>query len=351
MLRGAGVEDALSTPGPPSRGPDDVPSAEELQRAIASVTGVTAAEVTRATNGRDRLRISLAPGEDPEAVAWSVAATLRERFGIALDPAAISARAIADPSDDPVRVISRVEPTRAAGEDAPVPPPPAPDQPTPGAAPGRPVAPQAADPAPRGRAETEGPVAAPAEPPPSGQYASPDLVAAARAALAADASETADAPGPAATAEAPTRAATADDASRNRAAISELCAHPVGDEFDVTASLRLSGHEVTGRARGVRTRRGRWRAISEATIDALAALSADRVRGHVDHVTVLTFADLAHVSVSVTLLTDRGEETFVGAALVRDDPDRAVMRATLDAVNRRVEPWLAAATADMPATG
>lgn len=309
----------MSTPGPPSHGTEQVPTADELQRAITSVTGVVAAEVTRASNGRDRLRISLAHGEDPEAVAWSVAATLRERFGIALDPAAISARAIADPSDDPVRVISRVAPPPDGRGESGWPPPPPPDRSADVRAPATPPAASDGD----GDGSSEAP---PVRTPPVPS----DVVAAAHAAIADE---------------------DVDATRRRRAAISELLAQPVGDDLDVTATLRLSGREVVGRARGVPTRRGRWRAISEATIDALSSLSADRVRGHVDHVTVLTFADLAHVSVSVTLLTEHGEETFLGAALVRDDPDRAVMRATLDAVNRRVEPWLAAAAADVSEAG
>lgn len=305
----------MDAPDPSPHATDAVPTAEELQRAIASVPGVTSAEVSRASNGRDRLRISLGPGEDPEGIAWSVAATLRERFGIALDPAAISARAIADPSEDPVRVISRVEPAPAPREPVTWPPlgeaigdrPDTSDDGT--SAVHRIQATGASDDEPAGPAG------------PTGPQASADLLAAARAAL--------DDGGP--------------ELHRNRAAISELTALPDGDDLAITATLRLSGREVVGRAHGVRTRRGRWRAISEATLDALGPLSADRVRGHVDHVTVLSYADLAHVSVAVTLLTDRGEESFLGAALVRDDPDRAVMRATLDAVNRRVEPWLAAA--------
>jgi hypothetical protein len=348
----------MSTPGPSPHDAETVPTAEELQRAIASVTGVTAAEVSRASNGRDRLRISLTPGEDPEAVAWSVAATLRERFGIALDPAAISARAIADPADDPVRVISRVDPS-PDGRAAPTWPPPPPVTEGPAlAAPAAPTTP----PAPPERAEVADDAWRPGAEareaaatsngdgaPPSGPQPSPDLLAAARVALGAvpgpttpaTAAPTAPAtPATPATPAAPTVSGPMAPL-RSRAAISELSALPIGDELDVTASLRLSGREVVGRARGVRTRRGRWRAISEATLDALGSLSAERVRGHIDHVTVLSFADLAHVSVSVTLLTERGEETFLGAALVRDDPDRAVMRATLDAVNRRVEPWLA----------
>ena len=48
------------------------------------------------TFGKGRLRVRLAPGEDHEHVAWAVAATLRERFGLALDPAAFRLRTADD---------------------------------------------------------------------------------------------------------------------------------------------------------------------------------------------------------------------------------------------------------------
>jgi hypothetical protein len=291
------------------------PTAEQLELAIASVPGVAAAEVARSAEGRDRLRISLVPGEDPEAIAWSVAATLRERFGIALDPAAISARTAVDGRDDAIRVIRRIDPAPSApdldvlegGEGSPEP--------------------GAADAGGEGAGAPEG--------------AAPPLVS-------ADGPPTEG--GNDATGQAP--AATGGAVLRRlRPAITALDARSDGDDIEVTATLRLGGREASGKARGLRTRRGRWRAISEATIDALGPLSGERVRAHVDHVTILSFTELAHVSVSVTLLTDRGEETFLGAALIRDDPDRAVMRATLDAVNRRVEPLLDQPTVEIPAAG
>jgi hypothetical protein len=279
----------VSEPDDPSSPHVDAPTASELQRAIASVTGVAMAVVTPTEDGRDRLRISLRPGEDPEAVAWSVAATLRERFGIALDPAAITARVVDAP-------------------DAATDPPDGPDV--------------ASDP---GECSV---------------LDAPDLAEVARHAFAPT-------PEAAQVTQVKQVAEVAEVAERpNRAAILELTARPDGTALEVAATLGLAGREATGRARGVRTRRGRWRAIAEATIAALDGLAVGRVEGHVDHVTVLTFADLAQVSVSVTLLTERGEETFLGAALVRDDADRAVMRAALDAVNRRIEPWLADAPAE-----
>jgi hypothetical protein len=274
----------MATPGgapsqPTTDRPAEVlPSAGELERAIGSVAGVVAAEVRRSETGRDRLRMSLAPGADPEPVAWAVAATLRERFGIALDPAAIRAR------------LTEAAPT--------------------GEATAHPTAPL-----------SEATVA--------------------EASAEAGSEPVGRAPSPTAVAPEAVSAPAGGRQLRRRAAIRELVAHPDGDDLDVTATLQLHDREVHGRARGVHTRRGRWRAISEATLAALDELAPGRLRANVDHVTVLTIPDLAHVTVSVTLLTDRGERSFLGASLVRDDPDRAVMRATLDAVNRHVEPWLA----------
>ena len=43
------------------------------------------------------------------------------------------------------------------------------------------------------------------------------------------------------------------------------------------------------------------------------------------------------VVVLLTLLTSRGGEVLTGAAAVRDDVRQAVIRATLDALNRRLE--------------
>jgi hypothetical protein len=288
---------AKKRPTPPSA-PDPVteePTAEQLQLAIESVPGVATATVARSRDGRDRLRISLVPGEDPEAIAWSVAATLRERFAIALDPAAISARTTLDGTDDAIRVVRRIAPGPPGelGLVAPIPD----DDGT----------------------EAEG-----------GGLADTDELEVARPAGAGGGHPL---------------------QRRLRPAITELEAEQDGDDIDITATLRLGNRVVRGSARGLRTRRGRWRAISEATLAALAPLGSAPIRGHVDHVTVLSVTELAHVSVSVTLLTPRGEETYLGSALIHDDPDRAVMRATLDAINRRIEPWLDATAVGISEVG
>ncbi|MEX0834941.1 MAG: hypothetical protein WD010_02540 [Nitriliruptor sp.] len=155
---------------------------------------------------------------------------------------------------------------------------------------------------------------------PPGPHASAELVAAALAALA----------------ESSPAAAPRNEVARVRVKIRDLVAVSDGEDVIVTVTLALGTVEATTQARDAATRRGRWRATAEATLAALTELSAGRIRGTIDFVNVMAFADLA-VNVAVTLITPNGEETFLGAALVRDDPDRAVLRATLDAVNRRIE--------------
>jgi hypothetical protein len=56
-----------------------------------------------------------------------------------------------------------------------------------------------------------------------------------------------------------------------------------------------------------------------------------------EHLEVTTMGHEKTVVVLLTLLTAQGSEPLTGAAAVRDDVRQAVIRATLDALNRRLE--------------
>jgi hypothetical protein len=279
------------------------PSYEELERALSSVPGIVTASIVSQETGRARLRIRVAPGDDPEAVSWAVAATLRERFGIALDPDTIRPRISAD-----------VAPATApSGEDveASAPTAPPPEDTDAGELDGDP-----GDTGPSGATPATA-VPSPAEVvPTSGAPGSPD-----RAAPAGD----------------------AEQGVRVRAAIRDLVTRHGHQEVEAIATLEVGTRQGRSAARAIPTRRGLWRAVAEATVGALGQLTDDHLRAEVDRVHVSSRDDPAVATVLVTVLSDRGEETLLGASLLRDDPENAVMRATLDALNRRVEPWLAAA--------
>jgi hypothetical protein len=254
------------------------PRYDDLERALSSVPGIVAASVAVSEEtGRGRLRIRLAPGEDPDAVSWAVAATLRERFGIALDPESIRPRLDHEPTDDEA-VTAEVNP----------------------------VSPDAMVGHPGGRPDcSPSPV---------------DVTCSGR--LASD--------------------------TRTRAAIRDLVTRQGDRDVEVTATLEIGERRGRSVARSIPTRRGVWRAVAEATIGALRELTGDQLRAGIDRVSVSSKEDPAVATVLVSVLSDRGEETLLGASLVRDDPEGAVMRATLDALNRRVEPWLLPAAPQVP---
>ncbi len=261
------------------------PSADELERAIRSVPGVAEVSVDRApSTGRTRLRLRLRAGEDAGRVSWAVAATLRERFSIALDPEAI----------------------RPVIQDAPIPPPPP--------------------------AEAMGHVASgdetaeltDAEEPREPETDPIRLVGEERATEAE-----ASAPEPP-----PSR--------DHRAVIRQLDTQRDEHDVRVTVSLEQAGRVVRGTALAVPTSRGVLRAVAEATVSALVELSDTRILVGIDRVEITPVGDPPTATVVLSLIADRGEETLLGASLVRGDTEHAVMRATLDAVNRRFEPLLAA---------
>ena len=115
--------------------------------------------------------------------------------------------------------------------------------------------------------------------------------------------------------------------------------HLVSSGLDVTASVTLSSGERTavGEARGAASQSGVHRAVATATLRAVEELADGQVRFELDHIEVAPMGTERTVLVSLTLLTAKGTERLTGAAGVRDDVRQAVIRATLDALNRRLE--------------
>lgn len=332
----------LSRTGQVVAPPDDA----EVERAIASVPGVTSATLRRdPDSGRTRLRLRLRAGEDAEQAAWSIAATLRERFGIALDPASI--RPVAASETPEPEVADVVDGAGAAPAD------PASADPTA-------VATAPADPASRGdadAADTTGEPDASASPPPP---APPVLALTPSLALtpppppqrpaAADPDHDAGVNEALGSEPAPVHGSTREPAATDsappvggRATIHRLDIERGATEVQATVALLRGDQAAQGVARAVPTTRSILRAVAEATASALQQFMTAPLLIGIDRIEVEPAADPAHVLVAVTILADRGEEQLLGVSLVRGDAERAVVRATLDALNRRVSPFLAGA--------
>lgn len=130
------------------------------------------------------------------------------------------------------------------------------------------------------------------------------------------------------------------DSIRTRPAIARM--HLVSAGLDVTASVTLqhAGRSAVGEATGAATQKGVHRAVAMATLDAVGGLVTEQVRFELDHLDVAQTGVSRTVLAGVTLVTSRGTEQLTGAAVVREDVRQAVIRATLDSLNRRIEKLL-----------
>ncbi|MBC7679095.1 MAG: hypothetical protein H7233_08905 [Pseudorhodobacter sp.] len=115
--------------------------------------------------------------------------------------------------------------------------------------------------------------------------------------------------------------------------------HLVSSGLDVNAAVTLSSgaRSAVGEARGAASQSGVHRAVATATLRAVEELVDGVVRFELDHLEVTPVGVERTVLVSLTMLSAKGTERLTGAAAVREDVRQAVIRATLDALNRRLE--------------
>lgn len=123
---------------------------------------------------------------------------------------------------------------------------------------------------------------------------------------------------------------------QHRPAIQRM--HLVSSGLDISASVTLGFEErsAVGEAQGTATQSGVQRAVALATLRSCETLIDGKARFELDHLEVTQTGRDRTVVVGVTLVTQGGSERLTGAAVVREDVRQAVIRATLDSLNRRL---------------
>ena len=128
-----------------------------------------------------------------------------------------------------------------------------------------------------------------------------------------------------------------EELDRFRPAIRRM--HIISSGLQVAAEVTLSVGErsALGRAEGTATQSGVQRAVATATLRAVEELLGGKARFELDLVELTPTGRERAVLVALTMLSSGGSEKLTGAANVREDVRQAAIRATLDALNRRVE--------------
>lgn len=284
-----------------------------LLDALRAVPGVAAAgiEPDDRADGAGTLRLQLAPGADEIAVATSVNRVLREQFGLAVDanrvqvveeavppaPAAGESLASAAATFDSPGLTAEFD--VATGESLE----PEPVRPTLTAVPGYRDDPRVAEPR----------VAEPAA----------TTVTEARS-DADDALEIVPVRG-------------------SRILIQKMQLVSAGLGVTTSVSLSWQSQVFTGEAAAAATPSSVHRSVAMATLGAVEGVVGGRARFELEQLEVNQLGPDRAVVVVVSMLTRIGSERLTGVSVIREDVRQAVIRATLDALNRRIESLLISA--------
>ncbi len=295
--------------------------------AVRGVTGVRDAALRRTQSGAHSLRLDLADGADPAEVSRHVARLLQERLGLAAAP-----QNMPDGLADGMSSTHR----QPAGPAAPS-----------GRSPvGLPSCTERRDAAlsepPRRRRHSGGPhrvrAAAVDEP----------ATAVSGAADGPATAETSYGGGQVAATElAPSRPLDTGGRPGPRVVLDHVQVSTFGLDATVEVRLLAAGSPAAGYATGPAVDGYMLRlsaAAAAAAVDQLLRAPGpqpDRGRCFVEHATLVPLGNCEVATVVVLLVCDGWVEQLAGSALVAGDPRQAVVRATLAAVNRRLEALLA----------
>ncbi|MFU8873611.1 hypothetical protein [Micromonospora sp. SL4-19] len=331
--------------------------------AVREVAGVRDAALRRTPAGAHSLRLDLADGADPAEVSRVVARLLQERMGLAAAPQNLPGGPAVPPP--PVRRRStqpRAE--RAVGEPRPVEDRPGPTRSAPGrAAENRAGESRFSPPETRGGRTAEAPAEGTdpgGEPPRRRRQA-----AIHRGRATVEESSLAAAPPGTATGSpatlgtsysggqltttetAPSRPLDTGGAPGPRVVLDHVQVSTFGLDATVEVRLIVGDRTAEGHSTGPAVDGYVLRLCAVAAAAALdellgrAAPTVERGRCFVEHAAVVPFGNCEVATVVALLVCDGWVEQLAGSALVAGDPRQAVVRATLAAVNRRLEALLA----------
>lgn len=278
--------------GEARRGPA-LPDPVAIEDALAVVPGVARVEVDLGDPSRPGvLRIVLGPSGDAESVAALARRILRLQFGVALDPDLLE---VVDPPMSYLRLVETDETGAVVvGEDI-----------------DRLLASLDHGPGPRFDPD----VLAAAVRHPAGAMASDD----GRSRLPAQDRG----PEPAAS-------------EHGRVAVGGLTLESDDLGILATVTLHYDGRDWVGAVEGAPSPAALHRSVAGATLRALDGLLPSDIRLEVDAVSMMPISDGTVAVARVIWVNSDGAAHLTGSSEVRDDPREAVIRATLDAVNRRL---------------
>jgi hypothetical protein len=106
---------------------------------------------------------------------------------------------------------------------------------------------------------------------------------------------------------------------------------------ECSVTLIYDEEEYTAAQTAIKTASNKRKVVAAAAIKAVEEILKHSYVFDIQDVILHNNRDTSVVSVLVNMVEEENEEIMVGSAIVRNDVNEAIVKATLDAVNRRVQ--------------
>lgn len=110
----------------------------------------------------------------------------------------------------------------------------------------------------------------------------------------------------------------------------------IGNIAEITVKLRKGDEVYEGIARGANSTMNTYRLIASATLDCIHKLLKVSNSFVVEDIERISLAKQDVMTIAISFITTYQEELLVGSAIIRKNEKESIVKATLDAINRRI---------------
>ncbi len=121
-----------------------------------------------------------------------------------------------------------------------------------------------------------------------------------------------------------------------RLKFSDIQVETTGNHFEVLVQLECSGKIYEGKVSGINWEQNQEYLVAKATLEGISSYLEGSIFFQIDEIKKIKLDSKDIVMVSINLINSKKKENLVGSTVIKDDFNKAVVRAILKATNRRI---------------
>jgi len=121
-----------------------------------------------------------------------------------------------------------------------------------------------------------------------------------------------------------------------RIKLSDIKVAAMGNQFEVCVKLENNGKIYEGKVSGKNWEENREYLVAKAALEGISSYLEGSIFFQVDEIKKIELDNKEIIVVSINLIDSKRKENLVGSTVIKDDFNKAVVKAILKAINRRI---------------